>query len=163
MKSVLELPDRACNGRDLPQVEDHQFMFMPGGTLTGMGKSTHRSQKNINLGPLLVYRRDTSGGSGRVRQSNKRRVNREGGPLTDVLEEGAGQHRQAKFDVENDEEYAQKATPDPHFEKLAGVSDNRRREQKRRGHGNQALANATSSHCLRQISKVAGGNQLVVQ
>ena len=60
--------------------------------------------------------------------------------LSNVLEERTGQHRQVEFDMENNEEHAQKAAPDAHFEKLAGVCDNRRREQKRRGHGDKALA-----------------------
>ena len=59
--------------------------------------------------------------------------------LSNVLEKCAGQHRQVEFNVENDEEHAQKAAPDAHFEKLAGVCDNRRREQKRRGYGDKAL------------------------
>ena len=50
--------------------------------------------------------------------------------LPDILEERAGQHRQVEFNVENDEEHAQKATPDAHFEKLAGVGHDGRREKK---------------------------------
>lgn len=41
--------------------------------------------------------------------------------------------------MENDEEHAQKAAPDSHFEKLAGIGHNGRREQERRGHGDKAL------------------------
>lgn len=59
--------------------------------------------------------------------------------LSNVLEERAGQHRQVEFNVENDEEHAQKATPDAHFEKLAGVGHDGCREQKRRGYGDKAL------------------------
>ena len=60
--------------------------------------------------------------------------------LSDVLEEGARQHRQVEFDVENDEEDTEEATPDAHFQKLAGIGHNRLREQKRCGYGYKALA-----------------------
>ena len=50
--------------------------------------------------------------------------------LSDVLEESPWQHRQAEFDVKNNEEHAEKAAPDAHFEKLAGVSHDGRREEK---------------------------------
>ena len=57
-----------------------------------------------------------------------------------VLEERARQHRQAEFDVEdNQEEYAQKAAPDAHLQKLAGIGHSRLREQKRCGCGYAAL------------------------
>ena len=42
--------------------------------------------------------------------------------------------------MENDEEHAQKAAPDAHLQKLTGVSHDGRRKQKRRGHGDKALA-----------------------
>ena len=45
-----------------------------------------------------------------------------------------------KLDVKNDEEHTQKAAQDSHFEKLAGVGDNRWREQKRCGYSDKALA-----------------------
>ena len=38
-----------------------------------------------------------------------------------VLEECAGQHRQAEFDVEDDQEHPQEAAPDAHLQKLSGV------------------------------------------
>ena len=60
--------------------------------------------------------------------------------LSDVLEKGAGQHRQVEFDVENDEEDTQKATPDAHLQKLSGVGYDGRREQERRSYGYKALA-----------------------
>ncbi len=53
----------------------------------------------------------------------------ESGLLPDVLEERAGQHRQVELDVEDDEEYSEKASPDPHLEKLSGVCHDGRREQ----------------------------------
>lgn len=56
------------------------------------------------------------------------------------MKEGAGQYRQAEFDVEDDEEYAQKAAPDAHLQKLSGVGHDGRREQERRGHSYEALA-----------------------
>jgi hypothetical protein len=51
--------------------------------------------------------------------------------LPDILEERAGQHWYAKFDMKDDEEHAEKAAPDSHFQKLAGVGHDRRREKKR--------------------------------
>jgi hypothetical protein len=45
-----------------------------------------------------------------------------------------------EFDVEDDEEDAQKASPDAHFQKLAGFGHDGRRGQERRGHGYEALA-----------------------
>lgn len=48
--------------------------------------------------------------------------------LSNVLEKCAGQHRQVEFNVENDEEHAQKATPDSHLQKLAGIGDDGWRE-----------------------------------
>jgi hypothetical protein len=65
---------------------------------------------------------------------------RDSGLLTDVLEEGAGQHRQMKFDVEDDEEHAEKASADAHLQKLSGVGHDGGREQERRGDGDEALA-----------------------
>lgn len=45
-----------------------------------------------------------------------------------------------EFDVENDEEHTQEAAPDSHLQKLAGIGHDGGREQKRRGHGDKALA-----------------------
>ena len=42
--------------------------------------------------------------------------------------------------MENDEEHAEKAAPDPHLQKLSGIGDDGRREQERRGHGDETLA-----------------------
>ena len=42
--------------------------------------------------------------------------------------------------MENDKEYAEKAAPDPHLQKLSGIGDDGRREQERRGHGDETLA-----------------------
>ena len=50
--------------------------------------------------------------------------------LSNVLKERAGQHRQAELDMENDEEHAEHATPDAHFQELAGAGDGRRKEKK---------------------------------
>lgn len=60
--------------------------------------------------------------------------------LSNVLEERAGQHRQVEFNVENDGEHTQKAAPDSHLQKLAGIGHDGWREQKRRGYGDKALA-----------------------
>mgnify|MGYP006955970785 CR=1 FL=1 len=60
--------------------------------------------------------------------------------LSNVLEERAGQHWQAKFDMKDDEEHAEKAAPDSHLQKLAGVGHDGWREQKRRGYGDKTLA-----------------------
>jgi hypothetical protein len=49
--------------------------------------------------------------------------------LPDILEERAGQNRQVEFDVENNEEHTEKASPDTHLQKLAGVSHDGRREK----------------------------------
>ena len=46
------------------------------------------------------------------------------------MKERARQHRQVKFDVENDEEDAQKTSPDAHLQKLSGVGHDGRREEK---------------------------------
>ena len=51
--------------------------------------------------------------------------------LSDILEERAGENRQAEFDVENDEEHAQKAAPDSHLQKLAGIGDDGDGKKKR--------------------------------
>ncbi len=59
--------------------------------------------------------------------------------LSNVLEERAGQHWQAEFDVEDDEEHAEKASPDSHLQKLAGIGHDGCRKQKRRGYGEKAL------------------------
>ena len=50
--------------------------------------------------------------------------------LSNVLEERTGQHRQVEFDMEDDEEHAEKAAPDSHLQKLAGIGHDRRREKK---------------------------------
>ncbi len=49
--------------------------------------------------------------------------------LPHILKEGAGQHRKAEFDVEDDEEHAQKAAPDTHFQELSGVSHDGLRQE----------------------------------
>lgn len=70
-------------------------------------------------------------GGGKIRLSAKMvsgATSEKAGVLSDVLEEGAGQHRQVEFDVENDEEDTQKAAPDTHLEELAGVGYDGRRE-----------------------------------
>jgi len=48
-----------------------------------------------------------------------------------------------ELNVENDKEHAEKAAPDAHLQKLPCVGHNGRREQERRGHGNEPL---TKSH-----------------
>ena len=72
-----------------------------------------------------------SGGGGEVRLSAKivsGATSEKAGVLPHVLEKGAGQHRQVEFDVENDEEDTEEATPDAHFQKLSGVGYDGRRE-----------------------------------
>lgn len=72
-----------------------------------------------------------SGGGGEVRLSAKivsGATSEKAGVLPNVLEEGARQHRQVEFDVENDEEDTEEATPDAHFQKLSGVGYDGRRE-----------------------------------
>ena len=49
--------------------------------------------------------------------------------LSNVLEERTGQHRQVEFDMENNEEHAQKAAPDTHFQELSGVSHDGLRQE----------------------------------
>ncbi len=46
--------------------------------------------------------------------------------LADVLKEDPRQHRQAIFDVEDDEEHTDEATPNAHLDELPGIGNNRR-------------------------------------
>ena len=48
--------------------------------------------------------------------------------LPDIPEEGARQHWQVEFDVENDKEDTQKAAPNTHLKKLSGVGHDGLRE-----------------------------------
>ena len=60
--------------------------------------------------------------------------------LSDVLKERAGQHRQAEFDVEDDEEDAQEAFPDAHSQKLSRIGNDGRRQEQRGGDRDEAFA-----------------------
>ena len=54
--------------------------------------------------------------------------------LPHIPKEGARQDRQAEFDVQDNQEHLQKAAPDAHFHELAGIGNDRGREQDRIGH-----------------------------
>ena len=80
-------------------------------------------------------------------------------PVPHILKERVRQDRRSKFDVEDEEkEDAKNTAPDAHLQKLSGVRHDGRREQERRGHGYEALAQATSSRMGQLESSLSCSN-----
>jgi len=62
--------------------------------------------------------------------------------LADVLKECTGQDRQMKLDVQNDKQDTSETPPDPRLDELAGIGENRWREQDRACHAHELFAKA---------------------